>query len=430
MVDLQNNEKKKVKLLLIDEDPGSEILLSGIISNKMAYAYEIKTTYDDFSVFTILKTENIDLVILDLNSSDQQGFDILPEIKRKYPELPVLITVNIRDQHLKKVGMEIGADDFLEKPFNSLEINSRLDHHIQLKLTKDANKEYSKKLEQLLFLRTKQLALSEREATIGRLIQGLVHNMRSPIAILFSIKEVADLIKEKIEMLVAQNKDLSYQEIEEYLDKLWVAMNNIEHASSKLNGMIDNLMLKSSNNQKIKMYDIKLNELILREIKFFEAHLHFKHNTEKIINLAKEEVIVRAVPSSLSQVFGNLIKNSLDAMYDKKNCKITIETGIKEGLGFFSIEDNGPGIPQKIQKEIFDPFFSTKPQEIDNKNPQKPVGTGLGLHFVKETIESFSGKIKLDSIEKVGTRFTIFIPLAKNTAKVLDENKSSTKEIK
>ena len=119
------------------------------------------------------------------------------------------------------------------------------------------------------------------------------------------------------------------------------------------------------------------------------------------------------VPSELSQVFQNLVRNALDALYNTPDAMLEIKTGKNGDSIWFSIQDNGPGIPKDLQAKIFDPFFSTKPKTT-TKNSKEPVGTGLGLYMCSEMINAYKGKIELKSKENEGTKITVYIPSAQS----------------
>lgn len=120
------------------------------------------------------------------------------------------------------------------------------------------------------------------------------------------------------------------------------------------------------------------------------------------INLIKnydEIPEIMCYPDDLSQVWTNLIHNSLQAMDGKGELKIDI-TQDNKSINI-AITDDGCGIPDNIKNKIFTPFFTTKPEG---------EGTGLGLDIVKTIVEKHGGKIDFISQEKLGTTFNVSIP--------------------
>lgn len=114
---------------------------------------------------------------------------------------------------------------------------------------------------------------------------------------------------------------------------------------------------------------------------------------------------VEGVKNQITQVFINLIHNSIQAMekadFDRRN-EIEIRGVIDEGQVILMVRDNGPGISEKIRKEIFDPFFTTK---------EAGEGTGLGLSICFRIIEAHRGSLAVNSVEGDFTEFLISLPL-------------------
>lgn len=117
--------------------------------------------------------------------------------------------------------------------------------------------------------------------------------------------------------------------------------------------------------------------------------------------LSKEERYVMCDESELKQVILNICKNAVDAMTDKTNAKLKVETGFNESANemFIRITDNGVGISEENLKKIGTPFFTSKSN-----------GTGLGLNVCYKIIKEHKGKIEVESILGKGTTFSIILP--------------------
>ena len=107
------------------------------------------------------------------------------------------------------------------------------------------------------------------------------------------------------------------------------------------------------------------------------------------------------------RTFNNLIKNSIEASIGRKKhlISILIEHFDHKKVKII-VKDNGMGIPADVIPKIFQPNFTTKSS-----------GTGLGLAFVKKTVESMHGDISFVTFEGIGTTFTIILPLYAEEAK-------------
>jgi len=132
------------------------------------------------------------------------------------------------------------------------------------------------------------------------------------------------------------------------------------------------------------------------------------HNIKLIEDVDYDnKIIVNIVAGELPQVIINIINNSKDILLEKKieNGYIKISLKNYHNKATICIEDNGGGVPKEILPKIFDPYFTTKHQN---------VGTGLGLHMSKRIInESFHGNLYVNN-NKNGAVFYIEIPLVCN----------------
>ncbi len=115
---------------------------------------------------------------------------------------------------------------------------------------------------------------------------------------------------------------------------------------------------------------------------------------------------VLAVQGQLDDIWLNLLLNAHDALIGRENAEIGIEVVYQPGASFIEVNvaDNGPGIPESIQEDIFKPFFTTKPVG---------EGTGLGLHICRQVVERIHGDISVESVEGQGTRFLVRLPVKK-----------------
>jgi signal transduction histidine kinase len=121
--------------------------------------------------------------------------------------------------------------------------------------------------------------------------------------------------------------------------------------------------------------------------------------------------VVRVDRIRLEQILLNLIKNAVDAMAGLRGRSPSLGVGVtleaEPGVASCRVEDCGCGIPQGKLREIFEPYYTTKPPG---------QGTGLGLFVVKQILDANHGELSVASREGLGTTFTFRIPLAPDVA--------------
>lgn len=118
------------------------------------------------------------------------------------------------------------------------------------------------------------------------------------------------------------------------------------------------------------------------------------------VRISSNPVWVTADPDHLTRVFVNICQNAVQAMAGQKNAWIDIDLRVMCSRAWVSFRDNGPGIPDDIQKRIFTPNFTTKSS-----------GSGLGLALSRKIVELLGGHIAFESTVGVGTTFTVDLPI-------------------
>jgi two-component system NtrC family sensor kinase len=222
---------------------------------------------------------------------------------------------------------------------------------------------------------------------IGRLAAGIAHEINNPLAI---INEKAGLMKDFYEYTGEEEVDKS-----KFLGLIEGIVESVSRCRT-----ITHRLLGFSRRVDVSYNTIDLNDTVREAIAFVEKEMLYK-NIHLEMNLPEDMPSIMSDKGQLQQVFLNIINNAVDAV--DKGGTITVTTGIKdENTLTVSIEDNGHGISEHIQKHIFEPFYTTK---------EKGRGTGLGLSISYGIIKKLGGDIFVRSAVGKGTMFTIEIPV-------------------
>ncbi len=239
----------------------------------------------------------------------------------------------------------------------------------------------------------KQLRQSQKMEAIGRLAGGVAHDFNNILTVIFgyvSIMEENEKIKENIRS----------------------ELDGLKAAASRASTLTRQL-LAFSRRQMMQPVSLKLDDVVRDMEKMLRRLIN--EDISISLNLFAQETLVTIDPGQFEQVLINLIVNSRDAMPGGGKIKIgSSRVNVSEEkrmlLGslmpgdyyLLSVEDNGEGISPDNISRIFDPFFSTKPEEI---------GTGLGLSMVYGIIKQSGGNILVNSCIGEGTSFMIYLPL-------------------
>ena len=234
---------------------------------------------------------------------------------------------------------------------------------------------------------------SDRLAAIGKMAAGIAHEIRNPLA---SISGSIEILKEELGSST-QNQAL---------------MGIVLREVHRLNSLIADFLLfarpLSPGRERIHLN--RLLEEIFQMISHSpDFNVLIRLNTE-----FEDELYIQGDPNQVRQVFWNLLINAAQAMPDGGRLRVRLRKGSSRAplpggrcYGEVSVIDSGVGIGEEEIGKIFDPFFTTKEK-----------GTGLGLSIVHSIVESYGGKITVQSRKGRGSVFSVFIPLAEPLAVV------------
>ena len=110
----------------------------------------------------------------------------------------------------------------------------------------------------------------------------------------------------------------------------------------------------------------------------------------------------------LSQVFGNLVDNALKHTRSIEGGRVTLSAELRDGRVVLSVMDNGPGIPVQDLPRIFERFYQVDKSRV---RVRKEGGAGLGLAIAREIVQAHGGTISVESVEGLGTKFRIELPV-------------------
>lgn len=245
---------------------------------------------------------------------------------------------------------------------------------------------------------------SERLASLGQLIGGIAHNLKTPImSISGAIEGLSDLIKEydsSIDAPEVNHQD--HHEIASDMNELIVKIRDyIEYMSDIITAVKGQAVTLSESDTIYFTVDElvkRVNILMKHELKNAIVYLNIGVKTN-------EDLALKGDINSLVQVINNMISNSIQAYNGKPEQEIDLIVEIRDNNLIISIKDYASGLPKKVQDKLFKEMITTK-----GKN-----GTGLGLYMSYSTIKAhFNGDIQFETEEGKGTTFYIVLPLDLN----------------
>lgn len=256
---------------------------------------------------------------------------------------------------------------------------------------------------------------TEKMLSIGGLAAGMAHEINNPLSIISQAVQNATRRLSAIlpaNQKIADELGIDLKQLDAYLKKREIPrfLENIETAVNRSSEIITNMLNFSATNASQREI-CSIVEIIQESLTLAHSDYDLKkkydfRDIQIETNLPEDLPQISINRIEIQQVIFNLLKNAGQAMNDISrddyHPKITITADADEKVLTLKLEDNGPGIPEKIQTRIFEPFYTTK---------EVGIGTGLGLsvsYFI--IVKRHQGQFKVESKENKGTIFTIILP--------------------
>lgn len=230
---------------------------------------------------------------------------------------------------------------------------------------------------------------AERLATVGTMAAQVAHEVRNPLG---SITLNLDLLQKEISKLAApEAKAHSAEESRQLVSEIREEIQRIQRVLEEY--------LQFARLPKPKLRPVKLNGLLAQKLDFMDGEFE-RVNVRPRTHFDPAVGDIHADAAQLWQATLNLICNSLDAM--PNGGELTVGTWREGGQVRLRVTDTGKGMNEEQLKQVFAPFFTTKPK-----------GTGLGLALVQQIATEHGGHLECESAEGKGSTFTIFLPAEK-----------------
>ncbi|MBD1823128.1 response regulator [Cyanobacteria bacterium FACHB-DQ100] len=411
-------------ILIVDDTPTNLEVISEALSDA---GFDIAIATSGDRALQQLERRLPDLILLDVMMPGIDGFETCRRIKAnsRTHDIPIIFMTALADTDSKVKSFDLGAVDFITKPFHEREVLARVRTHLQLHcLTQNLAEQVAQKAEALEASQL-QLIQNEKMSALGNLVAGVAHEINNPIAcIVGNVNAIHNSVTELFEVIdlycktfpepgaeiEAALEDLDY--LREDLPKL---IRTLQDSGDRITAISRSLRTFSradtDQKQQFNLHEgIDSTLLILRH--------RLKANAQRpeiqVVTEYGQLPMIQCFPGQLNQVFMNLLANAIDALEESNRERsysqiqanpnqIIIRTAIEQDQVKVSIADNGVGIPETIKEKIFHQRFTTK---------AVGKGTGLGLAIVQKIIvDNHRGTIQMKTEKNKGTEFVLTLPL-------------------
>ncbi len=321
----------------------------------------------------------VDLILLDVMMPGIDGFEVCRIIKSnsKYAGVPIIFLTALSEKANLVKGFELGAVDYITKPFNKEELISRIKTHLDLKFARDE-------------LQCVTNNLAESNAIKDKMFSVIGHDLRSPVG----------SIKMMLELILGDFDNYEPKKIKETL-------NSLSKTTEEVFNLLENLLWWArSQNGTLAIFpeNIELTSLVsglyyLNKGSFSLKNIQFSNSVEK-------ECLVHADMNMLKTVLRNLISNAIK--FTPEGGTVSVSATEEGEFVEIRVSDTGVGISDDNLSKLFD-----EKQQMSSLGTNNEAGSGLGLILCKNFVQSNNGKIRVESTLGKGSTFTVEIPAGK-----------------
>ena len=371
------------RVLIVDDEPSMRRYLTDSLKDD----YNLLHAVDGPAGLQAARSQAPDLVLLDLMLPGIDGLEICRQLRSdaSMADTRIILLTARADETSKLTALDNGADDFLTKPFSSIELKTRIRNLLRTSTLqrelRDRNQQLEQAIRDLASARS-QLMQSEKMNALGSLAAGLLHEINNPL---------------NYAMAALQ---LSLSDPETIPPSLRETLDDIHDGIKRVQDIIVDLRSFAHPEHSACPTRVDLNDVITTALRFTASetgHIDFELNISA-------ETYIEGNRNQIIQVFVNLFTNAGRATLstkDQRPARVTV-TCQDHGEGLhLSIRDNGKGIDTERLQRIFDPFYTTN--DVGG-------GLGLGLSICHTIVTKHGGSISVRSETGVWTEVLIDLP--------------------
>ena len=368
------------RVVLVDDNIDTYELVKDLLKSQREYRFELDWIVNGTSFIQQLEgfNQRYDICLMDYNLGDYNGIELLQKMHDASIQVAVIMLTGHHDPLIDEEALDLGVADFLTK--------TSLRASLLVRSIRYAIKQQQDKLRLL----TLYNQLQELEQLKTDMIRIAAHDLRNPLMVILNYSRFIEQ---------EPNAPLSPTQ-QEYLGYI---IQNAQRMQSIITEILSLERVQMGNCEDFKALDLsELVQMVYDEMEPTRQPVHLSLST------TEEPLWVLGNLSFLREALENLIQNAIKYTPAGKQVQVVIDSRNDEA--WFSVRDEGYGIPLEHQAKLFQPFYRVK-----SKETRSITGTGLGLYLVKNIIKRHGGEIVFESEHGKGSTFGFRLPLLTDT---------------
>ncbi len=363
------------RVLIVDDVPINIQLVASILSTE---PYDLSFANSGKDALGQISETDFDLILLDIMMPELDGLAVARKLKSNplTARIPIIFLTAKSDSESVTQGFEVGASDYLTKPFSPSELLSRVKTHVALKV-------YENDLKQ------SNIELAEAVQVKNRILSVASHDLRNPLS---SILGFTQLLAE----YPAVKNDPELLNMMGYISRSATRMETL------ITELLDTAALEMGRID-LKMKRCSPDQTLRKSVQ--EQQLPAENKQQQLQLKSSTKAFCNADPNRLKQVFENILSNAIK--YSPAGARIEIESYVQKGHWYVDIKDQGPGFSEEDLKNLYG-FF----QQLSARPTAGESSTGVGLAIVKQIVELHGGEVHLKANTTNGSTFCVCLPLA------------------
>jgi signal transduction histidine kinase len=379
-------------ILVVDDEPNNVDVVRHFLEME---GLRVVGAMDGEAALERLAVHAPDVILLDVIMPGPDGFEICRRLKADPHTvfIPVVLLTALRGVDDRIKGAAAGADDFVSKPFDHVELVTRVKSLVRVKRLHDQIEAHNRELERRVAERTADLQraldqLRELDRLKSEFIANTSHELRTP---LLHVKGAVHLLADgAMGPLTAQQTE-----------GVAVAQRAIDQLERVVGDVVD---FHEANQRQLDFAPVSVAEVFRGVLQVLEPMMA-RRNTTVALDLPSDLPPVRANRAALTQALRHLVDNAIK--FGPPDGTVTLRASLHGPLVRLAVEDHGQGIPADKLPHIFDSFY-----QADGSATRRVGGIGLGLALVKMLVEAHASEIQVHSQAGQGTVFYFDLSVA------------------